>query len=42
MKGLHIDNKKGLRGHDDRGKNHWKGGDHIHVGGQDHIPVVSE
>ncbi|WP_255804679.1 RHS repeat-associated core domain-containing protein [Treponema putidum] len=36
------DNKKGLRGHDDRGKNHWKGGDHIHVGGQDHIPVVRE
>ena len=35
-------NEKGLRGHDDRGTDHWTGGDHIHVGGQDHIPVVEE
>ena len=35
-------NEKGLRSHDDRGTDHWTGGDHIHVGGQDHIPVVEE
>ena len=30
---------KGLKGRDDRDSVHWKGGSHIHVGGQDHIPV---
>ena len=28
-----------LQGRDDRGKDHWIGGEHIHVGGK-HIPIT--
>lgn len=34
-------NEKGLQGRDDRGETHWKGGEHIHLGGK-HIPIKEE
>ena len=36
---INPNDTKGLKGRDDRDSVHWKGGSHIHVGGQDHIPV---
>ena len=37
---LEWDQEVGMGGRDDRGEDHWVGGEHIHAGGQDHIPVV--